>query len=117
MILTQLDISFAINKVCQFLHAPTTVHWSTVKRILSYIHGTLNLGLKIGITKSMIVNAFSDTDSAGCVDDRRSTGGFAVYLGDNLVSQSARKQATVSRSSIEAKYKSFANATTKMIWV
>ena len=31
---TRPDISFAVNKVCQFLHAPTTVHWSAVKRIL-----------------------------------------------------------------------------------
>jgi hypothetical protein len=36
----------------------------------------------------MIVNGFCDVDSAGCVDDRRSTGGFAIYLGDNLVSWS-----------------------------
>lgn len=27
--LTRSDISFVVNKVCQFLHAPTTVHWST----------------------------------------------------------------------------------------
>ena len=66
------------------------------KRILRYIRGTLNLGLKIGISKSMIVSAFSYVDWAGCVDDRRSTGGFAVFLGDNLVSWSARKQTTVS---------------------
>jgi hypothetical protein len=32
--LTRPDICFAVNKVCQFLHAPTTVHWSAVKRIL-----------------------------------------------------------------------------------
>lgn len=67
--LTKPDISFAVNKVCQFLHAPTTVHWSAVKRILRYIRGTLNLGLKIGVSKSMIVSAFSDADWAGCVDD------------------------------------------------
>ena len=97
--LTRPDISFAVNKVCQFLHAPTTVHWSAVKRILRYIRGTLNLGLKIGASKYMIVSAFSDADWVGCVDDRRSTGGFAVFLGDNLVSWSARKQAMVSRSS------------------
>jgi len=34
----------------------------------------------------MTVNGFSDADWAGCVDDRRSTSGFAIYLGDNLVS-------------------------------
>jgi hypothetical protein len=65
--LTRPDISFAVNKVCQFLHSPTTVHWSAVKRILRYVNGTLNMGLKIGKSTSMLVSAFSDADWAGCV--------------------------------------------------
>jgi histone deacetylase 1/2 len=79
--LTRPDICFAVNKVCQFLHAPTTVHWSAVKRILRYVKGTWNTGLKISKSQSMLVSAFSDADWTGCVDDRRSTGGFAVFLG------------------------------------
>lgn len=115
--LTRSDLAFAMNKVCQFLHSPTTVHWVAVKRILRYVQGTLKVGLKIGVSKSRTVSAFSDADWAGCVDDRRSTGGFAVYLSDNLISWSARKQPTVSRSSTETEYKSLANATAKVIWV
>jgi len=115
--LTRPDISFSVNKVCQYLHSPTTIHWSAVKRILRYVCGTLNYGLKIKRSKSMMVSAFSDADWVGCPDDRRSTGGFAVFLGENLVSWTARKQATVSWSSTEAEYKALANATAEMMWV
>jgi hypothetical protein len=63
--LTRPDISFAVNKVCQFLHSPTTVHWGAVKRILRYLKGSLGLGLWIRRSPSTLVSAFSDADWAG----------------------------------------------------
>jgi histone deacetylase 1/2 len=32
--LTRPDICFSVNKICQYLHAPTTAHWTVAKRVL-----------------------------------------------------------------------------------
>jgi hypothetical protein len=89
--LARPDICFAVNKVCQYLHAPTECHWAAVKRILRYVKSSTKLGLKINKTNSLLVSAFSDAHWAGCLDDRRSTSGFAIFLGSNMISWSARK--------------------------
>jgi histone deacetylase 1/2 len=72
--LTRPDLSFAVNKVCQYLHRPTSVHYTAVKQILRYISGTIGYGLKFVKSSSSMVSAFSNADWAGCFDDRRSTG-------------------------------------------
>ena len=80
MTLTRPDISFVVNKVCQFLHAPTTVHWTAAKRIVRYVKNTLTTGLTFSKSSSMLVSAFSDSNWARCVDDRCSTSGFLCSL-------------------------------------
>jgi histone deacetylase 1/2 len=92
---TRPDLSFAVNKVCQYLHAPRSSHWSAVKRILRYVHLTASHGLHLHAASSSLLSAFSDADWAGSSDDRRSTGRYAIFYGPNLIAWSARKHATV----------------------
>jgi hypothetical protein len=82
---TRPDLSYAINKGCQYLKAPTTIHWMIVKHILRYIKGTISIGIKIRKSSSCLLTAFSDIDWAGCLNDRKSTGGFALLFGSNLI--------------------------------
>jgi hypothetical protein len=55
---TRPDLAFAINKVCQYIQAPTTVHWTAVKRILRYVKSTIHTGLHIRKSSSTILSAF-----------------------------------------------------------
>jgi hypothetical protein len=81
-----------------------------LKRVLWHVKGTLSTGLHIGTDNITSLTAYSDADWAGCSDSRRSTSGYCVFLGDNLVSWSSKRQTTVSRSSAEAKYRAVAHA-------
>lgn len=108
LVLTRLEIAYAVSKVSQFLHAPTDHHWLAVKRILRYLKGTSTHGLLIRKSSDFSLHDYSDADWAGCPDDRRSTSGYCVFPGNNLISWSSKKQHTVARSSTEAEYRSLA---------
>ncbi|XP_019150523.1 PREDICTED: uncharacterized protein LOC109147316 [Ipomoea nil] len=88
---------------------PMDDHWALLKLVLRYIKGTQDYGLRLSVSSSSDLHAYTDSDWAGCPVDRKSTSGYAVFLGENLVSWVSRKQRTVSRSSIEAEYKGLAD--------
>ncbi|XP_068645126.1 uncharacterized mitochondrial protein AtMg00810-like [Aristolochia californica] len=116
--ITRPDIAHAVNSVSRFLHSPTVDHFLAVKRILRYVKGTLHYGLTFRPSASPgSLVAYSDADWAGCPDTRRSTSGYSIYLGDNLVSWSAKKQPTVSRSSCESEYRALALTAAELLWL
>ncbi|BBH09514.1 hypothetical protein Prudu_022027 [Prunus dulcis] len=113
---TRPDLCYAVNTVCQYMTQPSDLHFQLVKRILRYIHGTLDHGLNF-TSGSWDLHAYSDADWASDVNTRRSTTGFVVYLGNNPVSWQSKKQNSVSRSSTEAEYRALANTAADLAWV
>ncbi|XP_022020252.1 uncharacterized mitochondrial protein AtMg00810-like [Helianthus annuus] len=104
---THPDISFAINKLSQFLHAPRLAHWQALKRVLRYLKGTIHRGLFLHRHSFLTLSAFLDSDWGGVNDD----------LGTNIISWKSTRQKSVSRSSIEVEYMALANASTELIWL
>ena len=114
--ITRPEISFCVNKVSQFMASPLDTHWKAVKRILRYLAGSIDYGLHVQRSES-VLTAFSDSDWAADLDDRRSVTGYCVYFGKNLVSWSSKKQTVVSRSSTEAEYRSLAQTVCEVSWI
>nr|GEZ87010.1 ribonuclease H-like domain-containing protein [Tanacetum cinerariifolium] len=106
-----------LQHVCLYMHDPREPHLATLKRILWYVRGTLDYGLKLFSSSTTDLVAYSDADWAGCPTTRRSTSGYCVFLGNNLLSWSSKRQLTLSRSSAEAEYRGVANAAAETCWL
>lgn len=113
------DIAYSVSKLSQFMHTPHMSHLTAAKRVLRYISGTLTSGLlfRRGSSDSLSLTAYSDSDWAGDLLDRRSTTGYVIFLGPNPVSWGAKKQSIVSRSSTEAEYRALASTSAELFWI
>ncbi|GAA0184469.1 transmembrane signal receptor [Lithospermum erythrorhizon] len=101
---TRPDISYPVQRIYLFMDAPMTDQIHALKLVLRYIEGTLDYGLHLYKSPVDTLTSYTDVDWAGCPDTRRSTFGFCVFLGDNLISWSSKHQATIYRSNVEAEY-------------
>ncbi|GKE43864.1 copia protein [Tanacetum coccineum] len=115
--ITRPDITFTVSVVSQFLTAPRTSHWGVVTQILGYLKGTPGLGILYANHGHHIAEDFTDADYIGCPNTLRSTTGYYVFVGGNLVSWKSKKQNVVSRSSSEAEYRAMAQMTCELVWL
>lgn len=94
---------------------PLDTHWKAVKRILKYLKGSKDEGIMPKRSQTLALTGFSDADRANDPDDRRSTTGFCIYFGKNIVTWCTKKQHTVFRSSTEAEYRSLAQTAAEVL--
>ncbi|GJX70294.1 ribonuclease H-like domain-containing protein [Tanacetum coccineum] len=114
---TRPDISYAVQQVCLYMHDPREPYFSALKRILRYVQCTMDYGVQLFSSSTTDLVAYSDADWAGCPTTRRSTLWYCVFLGNNLLSWSSKRQPKLSRSSAEAEYRGVVNAIVETCWL
>jgi hypothetical protein len=117
LIFTRPNIAYAVQQICLHMHDPRESHLTAMKGILRYLRGTLDFGLLLRWSSTMELRVYTDADWAGCPDTRRSTSGYALFLGDNLVSCLSKRQLVVSRSRAEAEYRVMGNDVVEATWL
>jgi hypothetical protein len=118
LICTRPNILYVVGLVSRYMEEPRSTHWKTIKRILRYIRGTLSLGLFYGYSaNNFIIFGYSDSDWGGDTDDRKSTSGFAFYMGDMTFTWLSKKQPIVTLSTCEAEYVAAAACVCHAIWL
>ncbi|GJW98869.1 uncharacterized mitochondrial protein-like protein [Tanacetum coccineum] len=99
------------------MHSPLESPLKLGFRILRYLKQSPGKGIMISKSTNMNLCSYSDSDWAKCRITRRSVVGFAIFMGNSLISWKSKKQYVVSRSSAEAEYRALASATCEVIWL
>lgn len=115
--ITRPNISFAVNSLSQFLSQPRQFHHDAAIRVDKYLKGSSGQGIFLSSSSTIQLKAFCDANWAACPDTRRSVTGYTIFLADSLISWKSKKQVTVSRSSVEAEYRSMAMTCCELKWL
>ena len=115
--ITRSDIAYSVSVLSPYMSSPIVSHCVAVKHILCYLKEAPRRGIlckKHGYTR---IECFSNVDWAGSKEDKRSTSGYCVFVGGNLVSWKSKKQSVVSRSSVESEYRAMIQSVCEIMWM
>lgn len=114
---TRPDILFVVSLLSRFMYCTSEMHLRAAKRILRYIKGTIEYGVKFEKCPSFKLLGFSDSDWAGSADDMRSTSGHCFSLGSGIFSWSSKNRKFVAQSTAEAEFIAATGAVNQVLWL
>lgn len=114
---TRPDMMFVVSLLSRYMECPIELHLQAAKRVFRYLKGTINFGVlyKKGGVEGL--KAYSDSDYASDVEDRKSTSGYVFILSSGAVSWSSKKQPIVTLSTTEAEFIAAALCACQAVWI
>jgi len=88
---TRPDMMFSVSLISRFMSRPTELHLQAAKRILRYLQGTTNFGILYKREGMDELHAFTDSDYAGDLEDRKSISGYVFLMSSGVVSWLSKK--------------------------
>ena len=111
------DIAYVVSVVSQFMHCPREEHMDVVIRILRYLKSSPGKGLMVSKNNHLKVEGYTNAEWAGNISDRKSTSGYFMFVGENLVTWRCKKQKVVALSSVEVEFHGMAKGLCEILWL
>ena len=119
---TRPDICQRVVQLCRFNSNPGFNQVKEQKHLLRYLLGTTDLGITFthpvdDKSEKVTIQAFCDSDWAGCPDTRRSTCGFVVLVSGGPVAWKSHLKKTLALSSCEAEFMALNDVAREIMWI
>ncbi|XP_047267545.1 secreted RxLR effector protein 161-like [Capsicum annuum] len=114
---TRPDILYVVSLLSRFTNCATNTHFRAAKRVIRYVKGTLNFGIKFYANQKHVLQGYSDSDWGGSSEDMKSTSGYCFNLGSTVFSWCSKKQKIVAQSTAEAEFIAATAAANQALWL
>ena len=114
---THPDLLFSVLILAHFQADPGIEHRKALMHVIGYIKNTIDYGLTYSHNSNLSPHAYVDADYGGCKDTWQSTSRYVFIMAGGPVTWSSKCQATVTLSTIEAKYVAMSRCTQQMVWM
>ncbi|GJZ56267.1 putative RNA-directed DNA polymerase, partial [Tanacetum coccineum] len=112
-----VDYEKLLDNLSQDMHAPKLIDMKNAFKVLRYIKHSPRKGIQYSKSNDFQVSAYVDSDWAKCIATRKSITGYAVYLGNCLVSWKSKRQTVLAKSSAEAEFRAMSSVACEIIWI